>query len=181
MPRGRLADGPPFIALAQWLRDDGEVPHTAGPTPQQVESVMAASRVLVAVAAESVAAVEEAVTLPQLRVLVMASTDQPLSGAAVAAALGVHASNATRTVDKLVAAGYLERAEDPDDRRLVRLTLTPSGRGLVAAVNDHRRDAISRVLDAMDAPAREQLATSMRTFASAAGEPTPDPVSAGHP
>jgi len=162
------------------LRHAEEVPRTTGPTPQQVESVMAASRVLVAVAAESVAAVEEAVTLPQLRVLVMASADQPLSGAAVAAALGVHASNATRTVDKLVAAGYLDRAEDPDDRRLVRLTLTPTGRALVAAVNDHRRDAISRVLDAMDAPAREQLATSMRTFASAAGELTHDPVSAGH-
>lgn len=140
---------------------------------------MAASRVLVAVAAESVAEVEAAVTLPQLRVLVLASTGAPLSVAGVAGSLGVHPSNATRTVDKLVTSGYLDRQEDPSDRRLVRLTLTGAGRALVEAVNEHRRDAISRVLEVMHPPARDELAASLEAFAAAAGALHHDPVSVG--
>ena len=138
---------------------------------------MAASRVLVAMAAESVATVQETVTLPQLRVLVMAASRTPLSLAAVARSLKVHPSNATRTVDKLVAEGYLRRDEDPADRRQVRLALTDAGQALVEAVNDHRRESILRVVEAMPPRAREQLTAALEAFAAAAGELDHDPVS----
>jgi DNA-binding MarR family transcriptional regulator len=83
----------------------------------EVEAVMLAARVLVGVSAQSVAALDDTVTLPQLRVLVMVSSRGQLNLGAVAAGLGVHASNATRTVDRLVVAGLISRSEDPTDRR----------------------------------------------------------------
>ena len=56
---------------------------------------MDATRVLVAVVAQSVAEVEDTVTVPQLRVLVMLHGHGRLNLGAVAAGLGVHASTAS--------------------------------------------------------------------------------------
>jgi MarR family transcriptional regulator for hemolysin len=41
----------------------------------------------------------------------------------------------SRTVDGLVRAGMVERAEDASDRRSLRLTLTPAGRAKVAFID----------------------------------------------
>lgn len=49
----------------------------------------------------------------------------------VGSQLGITNAAASQLVDKLVQQGCVERAEDPDDRRVKRLTLTPSGRQLV--------------------------------------------------
>jgi DNA-binding MarR family transcriptional regulator len=140
----------------------------------QVDAVMRASRALVGIAAASIAELDDAVTLPQLRVLVMVSTQGPLNLAAVAAGLEVSASNASRICDRLLKAGLLDRREDPTDRRNVTLTITGEGRALVGRVTTHRRAAIQRVLRNMDPPARERLADALGTFATAAGEPRDD-------
>ena len=50
------------------------------------------------------------VSVPQMRVLVLLWTGEPLNLSAVAEGLGVNASNASRTCDRLVAAGLVERA-----------------------------------------------------------------------
>jgi len=83
---------------------------------------------------------------PQLRVLVLASMQGALNLGAVAEALGVHASNATRTVDRLVVAGLLDRRDSPADRRQLELRLTSKGRDLVESVMSHRRAWARRVL-----------------------------------
>ena len=129
---------------------------------------MAASRVFVAVLAASLAEVEDRVSVPQFRVLVMADADEPLTLSAVAEGLAVHASNATRTVDRLVEAGLLDRRDNPADRRQVQLTLTAQGRQLKDEVYGHRRTAIAAVLRKMSAHERHLLATSMATFAQTA-------------
>src|SRR5262245_5856871 len=106
---------------------------SAGPrtkTGRQVETVMDASRVLVAVIAKSIAATDPSLTLPQMRVLTIVSRHGPLNLNAVAESLGVHPSNATRTCNRLVEAGLLDRRDNPEDRRNVVLTLTPEGRDL---------------------------------------------------
>jgi DNA-binding MarR family transcriptional regulator len=143
------------------------------PTPEEVDAVMLAARVLVAVAAQSVASVEERVTLPQLRVLVMIASRGPQNLAAVAQALGVHPSNATRRCDKLVEAGLLHRSDDPADRRNLILRLTPSGRDLVQQMTEHRRAAIENVLGKMPATVRGDLVPTLRAFAQAANEVPP--------
>ena len=57
--------------------------------------------------------VEDTVTLTQFRALVIIASRGPLHLAALADAMGVHPSNATRACDRLVAAGLLDRAGQP--------------------------------------------------------------------
>src|SRR5690348_7735059 len=102
-----------------------------GEWAEDVRATMLAARALVAISAQSLAAVDDIVTAPQLRVLVMVASRGPLNLAAVARGLGVHPSNATRACDRLVSAGLLDRRDDPDDRRNLLLQLTEEGRRLV--------------------------------------------------
>lgn len=139
--------------------------------PAQVDAVLWASRALVGIAAASVAEVEDEVTVPHLRILVMVDTWGPLNLAAVAEALGVNPSNASRAADRLIKAGLLDRRDSPTDRRNLNLTLTKAGKALVDRVSAHRREAISAVLDRMTPEDRDSLAAALRRFAAAAGEP----------
>ncbi|MFD1213296.1 MarR family winged helix-turn-helix transcriptional regulator [Arthrobacter sp. GCM10027362] len=136
---------------------------------REVEAVMGAANVLMGVAARSVAEVEDIVSSPQLRVLVLIDSRGPQNLGGVAAELGVHPSNATRTCERLVVAGLIKRRDDPADRRYVRLELTARGKELVATVLDHRRQAIAEVISRMPAGKRRALAEAMEAFAAAAG------------
>ncbi|HJT03130.1 MAG TPA: MarR family transcriptional regulator [Pseudonocardiaceae bacterium] len=151
-------------------QSDAQAPR---PTPEEVEAVMLATRVLVAVTAQSVASVEDQVTLPQLRVLVMIASRGPQNLASVAQALGVHPSNATRRCDRLVDAGLIHRSDDPTDRRNLVLQLTPSGWELVEQMVERRRAALENVLAKMPATLRGDLVPALLAFAEAAGEIPP--------
>jgi DNA-binding MarR family transcriptional regulator len=159
----------------------GTVPSVDAPGPvpdagerqavaDDVEATMLAARALVAISAQSVAAVDDVVTPPQLRVLVMIASRGPLNLGAVARSLGVHPSNATRLCDRLVTAGLIDRRDDPADRRNLQLQLTGEGRRLVDGVMDRRRRSIAAVLERMPALQRTALVPVLATFAEAAGE-----------
>jgi DNA-binding MarR family transcriptional regulator len=137
----------------------------------EVEAVLAASRVLIGVAARSLAAVEDTVTLTQVRALVIIASRGPMHLAALADDMGVHPSNATRACDRLVAAGLLDRRDNPADRRHLLLTLTHAGREVVDGVMHRRRAAIGLILQKMLPADRAQLATVLNSFAAAGGEP----------
>src|ERR1700758_5540342 len=81
-----------------------------------VDTVLAASRALVAVAARSLAAAGDEVTLPQYRALVVLAARGPQGTAELAAALAVNPSTVTRMCDRLVRRGLVRRhrpAEQP--------------------------------------------------------------------
>lgn len=145
-------------------------PADAAPSADEIDALMDAARVLVGVSARSVVEVEDQVTLPQLRVLVMVGSRGPLNLGAVATGLGIHPSNATRACDRLVAAGLLDRRDDPADRRNLALDLTEAGHALVAKVVDHRRAAIADILARMPPDQRRALVPVLQSFAAAAGE-----------
>jgi len=132
---------------------------------------MAAARAMVGVAAAALSQVTGKVTPQQLRVLVLASTRSPVNLAAVAADLDVHPSNATRTVDRLVDAGLLNRRPSRVDRRQVVLTLSPRGRTLVRSVMRHRERALLDLLRKVPEGQRLALVRSLGSLAEAAGEP----------
>lgn len=134
--------------------------------PDQVEQVLAATRVFGALIAESLAGVEPPVTMPQFRVLVMAS-ESPRNLSAVAQDLDVHPSNATRLCDRLVKAGLLHRERAVDDRRQVLLTLTPRGRRLVQKAMGHRREHVARAMAHMSEEQRSALASALTAFCDA--------------
>jgi DNA-binding MarR family transcriptional regulator len=130
-------------------------------------AVVRTARVFAAITAESIAQAGERVTLPQLRVLTLVSGSGALSNTAVARALDIHISNASRLCDRLVHLGLLDRRDDPANRRQVELTLTESGRQLVNAVTDHRRHAFQRILTAMTEAEQAALTTALAAFADA--------------
>lgn len=138
-----------------------------------MDAILRASRVFIAVVAKSIADIEDLVSYPQWRILVIIATRGPQTHRAIAADLGVHPSNATRAVNKLEAAGLVRREEDPQDRRFHRLQLTDGGQALVSRVMAQRRHALNEVTSRMNDEDRLHLAAAMSAFAEAAGE-TPD-------
>jgi len=135
-----------------------------------VDTVLAASRALVAVAARSLAAAGDEVTLPQYRALVVLAARGPQGTAELAAALAVNPSTATRMCDRLVRKGLIRRHRQAGDRRSVRITLTAAGRGLVAEVTRRRRAELTRLLAALPPGQHEPVIAAFRAFAAAAGE-----------
>lgn len=135
-----------------------------------VDAVLSASRVLVAVAARSLAEVAEEVTLTQYRSLVVLRSRGPQSVAALAETVGVTPPTASRLCDRLVRKGLVRRREDRRDRRAVRLALTETGRKLVDEVTERRRKEIARLLQAVPPDAQKLMAASLQQLAAAAGE-----------
>lgn len=138
-----------------------------------VDAVLAGSRTLVGVAARSLADVEDVVSVPQLRALMILSTFGPLHLGALADHMGVHPSNATRTCDRLVAGGLLDRRENPQDRRHLLLELTPAGQDLINGIVARRRATIERILRRMPVGHRRALGEALAHFSAAGGEPQP--------
>jgi DNA-binding MarR family transcriptional regulator len=135
-----------------------------------VDAFVSASRALVAVAARSLSDLGEEVTLPQYRALVVLSTRGPQRAADLAASLDVTPSTGSRMIERLVRKHLVRRVRATDDRRTVRVHLTPAGRETVARVTERRRAEIVRILEQMPVRGRRTLTTALRTFAAAAGE-----------
>lgn len=131
---------------------------------------MPALQALVGIAAQSFTRVEDRVTLPQWRALVLIASRGRLNLNALAAAMNVHPSNASRYCDRLVAAGLLRRTESPLDRRNLVLELTAEGEDLIESLLEHRRAAVAAVLAQVPQSRRRALVNAMQTFAKAAGE-----------
>jgi DNA-binding MarR family transcriptional regulator len=135
-----------------------------------VDTVLAASRALVAVAARSLAAAGDEVTLPQYRALVVLAASGPQGTADLAAALAVNPSTATRMCDRLVRKGLVRRHRQAGDRRTVRIALTPAGRDQVADVTKRRRAELARLLSVLPQAQHEPVIAAFQAFAEAAGE-----------
>lgn len=94
---------------------------------------------------------------------------------------GLTPSGLTRAVDRLEAAGYVERVACPSDRRGAFATLTAEGRRVIgSAVGPHLRHVDELLLCVLSPREREELAAILRKVRDhvnpAAGRP-PEPVS----
>jgi DNA-binding MarR family transcriptional regulator len=135
-----------------------------------IDSVLSASRVLVAVAARSLSDVAEEVTLTQYRTLVVLASRGPQNMAGLAEAVGVTPATATRMCDRLVKKKLIVRRSERGDRRQVRLALSKTGLDLVTAVTSRRRQEIEKIIDAVPTEERAVLVQALGRFAAAAGE-----------
>ncbi len=134
------------------------------------DAVLTASRVLVAVAARSLAAHEGEISLQQYRALVVLASRGPQRPVDLAQALGVDPSTATRLCDRLVAKRLISRRREGGDRRAVRLDLAVAGRRLVDRVTASRRAEIEKILAAVPAGKRRGIVDAFTAFGDAAGE-----------
>ena len=150
-----------------------EPPEHPDPTDDAtLDALLLASRTLVAISAQSIAAVMDEVDLVQLRILVVVASRGPCSLGGVAEAVGLHVSTASRTCDRLETMGLLHRAASAADRRNLELTLTPDGEALVGRVLRARRTALQPVLAKLTSEKQKRLIAALRDFAEAAGEPS---------
>ena len=135
------------------------------------EAVLTASRALVGVAARSLSAATDDVTLPQYRALVVLAARGPRRVGDLAESLGVHPSTATRLCDRLVDRRLVRRAIDRTNRRETTIALSAKGRTLVDAVTDVRRAEIREIVERIPLRSRTAAVDALHAFADAAGEP----------
>jgi DNA-binding MarR family transcriptional regulator len=88
-------------------------------------------------------------TMPQLKALLVLLLRPGASGLDVMAAMGISLATVTGIVDRLAAHGLVTRREDPRDRRVRRLELTPAGselmEGIITAGAAHQRRLLARL------------------------------------
>ena len=120
-PRRRSAEADGALALSVWVR----LLKAHGLALRQVRRL-----------------VPEGLTLPQFDVLVQLDRRSGgMTPGELTRALLVTAGNVTGIVGRLVTMGLAERHPVPEDRRAVRVRLTPRGRRLMRrAIPRHRRD-----------------------------------------
>lgn len=135
-----------------------------------IEAVLTASRVLVAVAARSLAEHEAEISLQQYRALVVIASRGPQRPVDLAEALGVDPSTITRLCDRLIVKRLILRNHQADDRRQVQVTLSSQGRKIVQSVADCRRVEIGKILSSLSSGERVRIVRAFETFARAAGE-----------
>jgi DNA-binding MarR family transcriptional regulator len=135
------------------------------------DALLTASRQLVAVSARSIAQVDETITMSQFRTLVILSNRGPVNLATLAGLLGVQPSATGRMVDRLVAAGLIDRLPHPTSRRELLAALTKRGRDVVRRVTAHRRAEIAALVEKMPPQERHGLVRALTAFTAAGGEP----------
>lgn len=137
---------------------------------EDAQAFVVASRALVGIAVRSILAAPIDITVPQLRLLVLLATKGPLSLSQIADELGIDLSNASRFCDRLQRNELVQRDRQDDDGRVVRVSITKTGVGLIAAVDDIRREEVKRVLGRMSDGEVADAVRALETFAARAGE-----------
>ncbi|TDK92715.1 MarR family transcriptional regulator [Mycobacterium paragordonae] len=135
------------------------------------DALLTASRLLVGISASSIAAVDDTITIPQFRTLVILSNRGPVNLATLATSLGVQPSATGRMVDRLVSAGLIDRLPHPTSRRELLASLTKRGREVVSKVTANRRSEIARIVEKMPTAERQGLVRALTAFTAAGGEP----------
>ena len=90
-------------------------------------------------------------SMPQFSILMQLHHKGPCGMSKISERFDISNAAASQLVEKLVHAGYLERAEDPSDRRAKLLKLSPSGAKLVdEGINERYRwmDELTKNLSA---------------------------------
>ncbi|MCF8568999.1 MarR family winged helix-turn-helix transcriptional regulator [Gordonia sp. HY002] len=112
-------------------------------------------------AADSLAALD--MPLSHLRMLfTLGRKDEAVSVNTLADAVGLSLAAAGRGADRLVGLELVDRREDPDDRRVKRLSLTDKGRTLLAEQFTQHSDDLADVIATLP----EQLRNTLRSTLS---------------
>jgi len=97
------------------------------------------------------------------------------SASEVGRRLGVSKQAAGKTIDRLAALGYVERADDPRDARRKLIRLTPRGIDSLAASAEIFDDLRARWVEKLGADRVRALESSLRTVVPDAGFPVDVP------
>lgn len=82
----------------------------------------------------------------------------------VSAALGVKKNTLSELLGRMVRDGLVAREFSPDDRRVVRLRITPAGKSAIKAFERSLMDDIGQYLKGLDAEDRRDLVAAMESL-----------------
>lgn len=137
-------------------------------------AVLTGSRLLVAIAARSLSSVEDRVTLPQSRMLVVLAGHGETKLVTMAELLNVNPSTAMRMADRLTASNLIVRRVNPSNRRENLMCLTSAGRRLVdeaTALRTPPRVVVdAQNLTFCNSTGLSVLAAALKTIEAAAGQ-----------
>ena len=100
-------------------------------------------------------------TYQQYNVLRIIHAEGPIPQAEIARRLLVSAPVVTRLAGSLVEAGLVEKGDDPNDRRSVRLTLTRSGRRRALAMRRDLLAAATELIEPLPEDRRASVAAAL--------------------
>ena len=102
--------------------------------------------------------------------------DGPLSLVALAQRLGISAQGALKIASEMVERGYVEREDDPSDKRVRLLVLTTRGR---AALREARRFHLQVEKDLVKSVGARQVASAREVLLAFAAERAAEPLTWG--
>lgn len=121
-------------------------------------------------------------TMAQVKVLFLLHHEGPLRTGHIAARLDVKLPTVTSTVDGLVRRGLVQREDDPHDRRIVLVRLTPQGSALMERLQQGRQARIVALLAQMQPHEVAALEAGLRALIRAAETaPAAEPRPAAQP
>ena len=123
--------------------------------------------------------IELDVSFTQARTMfLLAHTDRPLPINEIASELGLSVAATGRNIDQLVKLGIVERHEDPDDRRVKLVSLSPTGFEVADQQFEQKRRAVRKFVDRLSATEAENLTQALRPIL--AGESLRTSTKASH-
>ncbi len=120
---------------------------------------------------------EPSLSVPQFRVLVFLDLCPGSSLSDLAEHLGVTKATASTMVDRLVQRSYVDRADHPQQRRVVMLHLTPMGRNLLQAMQQITRSKLASLLQGLTTADLSQLADGLAVLSQVFGGAANDTLS----
>lgn len=109
--------------------------------------------------------------------IVFSRHEGPITMGELSRELGVPLSTATRTMDWLVNNSYAERLPDPNDRRIVRVGLTRTGKDTYQAISTFMLEKVEQAMSQLNAAERETFISLLNKVLNAFEEATSVPAS----
>ncbi len=106
---------------------------------------------------------EASLTMPQMVALYILANKQPRTVGALADALRLSPGATSHLVDRIVQAGFIERGEDPDDRRQKRIVITKTGLATVRRVHEARAKECSTAFARLSVAVRRDFVKNLTT------------------
>ncbi len=109
-------------------------------------------------------------SMPQFSILMQLHHKGPCGLSEVSDRFDITAAAASQLVDKLVHAGYLERTEDPSDRRAKLLTLSTKGEELIGQGTEERYRWMDDLAATLSAEDQKKVSEALILLTTAAKE-----------
>lgn len=107
-------------------------------------------------------------TMPQFSILMQLHHKGPCGMSAISERFDITNAAASQLVEKLVQGGYLERAEDPSDRRARLLRLSTNGEKLLSKGHEERYRWLDEVTSQLSSEESARVAEALNILTNAA-------------